>query len=61
MTDDTSPAPETGAIGTKDIVKDALALRFKAFFSMDNTRIYREKRFAFLALHSLKKVNPSQL
>jgi len=49
MTDDTSPAPETGAIGTKDIVKDALALRFKAFFSMDNTRIYREKRFAFLA------------
>jgi len=49
MTHETSPEPETGAIGTKDIVKDALAIRLKAFFSMDNTRIYREKRFAFLA------------
>jgi len=50
MTNETSPEPETGAIGTKDIVKDALAVRLKAFFSMDNTRIYREKRFAFLAV-----------
>lgn len=49
MTDETSPEPETGAIGAKESVKDALALRLKAFFSMDNTRIYREKRFAFLA------------
>ena len=49
MTDETSSDPETGAIGTKDIVKDALAVRLKAFLSMDNTRIYRERRFAFLA------------
>lgn len=49
MTDETSPEPETGAIGTKESVKDALAVRLKAFLSMDNTRIYREKRFAFLA------------
>lgn len=49
MTDDTSPAPETDTVGAKEIVKEALAVRLKAFFSMNNTRIYREKRFAFLA------------
>ena len=49
MMDEKSPAPETEAVGTKTIVKEALAVRLKAFFSMDNTRIYREKRFAFLA------------
>ena len=49
MTDKTSPDAEPGAVGTKEIVKDALAVRLKAFVSMDNTRIYREKRFAFLA------------
>ena len=49
MTDETSPDAEPGAVGTKEIVKDALAVRLKAFVSMDNTRIYREKRFAFLA------------
>lgn len=49
MNDERASEPETGTIGTKDIVKDALALRLKAFVSMDNTRIYREKRFAFLA------------
>ncbi|WP_051279936.1 M23 family metallopeptidase [Hellea balneolensis] len=47
MTDETST--EAGAVGTKEIVKDALAVRMKAFFTMDNTRIYRDKRFAFLA------------
>lgn len=52
MIDETSPTPETGAIGTKTIVKNALAIRLKAFFSMDNTRIYREKRFAFLGAAS---------
>ena len=50
MIDKTSPAPETETAGTKDIAKEALALRLKAFFSMHNTRIYREKRFAFLAV-----------
>ena len=49
MTDDTSPAPGTATVGAKEIVKEALAVRLKAFFSMNNTRIYREKRFAFLA------------
>ena len=49
MIDEVSPAPETDAVGTETIVKDALAVRLKAFFSMDNTRIYRERRFAFLA------------
>jgi len=52
MSDDASPTPETGTVGAKTIVKDALAVRLKAFFSMDNTRIYREKRFAFLAAAS---------
>jgi len=52
MTDESSPAPETDTVGTKTIVKEALAVRFKAFFSMNNTRIYREKRFAFLAAGS---------
>ena len=50
MIDEVSPAPETDAVGTETIVKDALAVRLKAFFSMDNTRIYRERRFAFLAM-----------
>lgn len=49
MMNEVSPAPETDTAGAKKIVKDALAVRLKAFFSMDNTRIYREKRFAFLA------------
>ena len=49
MDDEISSEPETGAFGTKDSVKEALAVRLKAFLSMDNTRIYREKRFAFLA------------
>ena len=50
MTHDTSPAPETGTVGAKENVKEALAVRLKAYLSMDNTRIYREKRFAFLAV-----------
>ena len=49
MTNNTSPAPETEPVGTKTVVKEAMAVRLKAYFSMDNTRIYREKRFAFLA------------
>jgi len=49
MIDEANPAPETDTVGAKTIVKDALAVRLKAFFSMNNTRIYREKRFAFLA------------
>ena len=49
MTHDTPPAPETEPVGTKIIVKEAMAVRLKAYFSMENTRIYREKRFAFLA------------
>lgn len=49
MTDETPTDAGTQASGTKEIVKDALAVRAKAFFAMDNTRIYREKRFAFLA------------
>lgn len=52
MIDETSPTPQTGAAEAKTIVKDALAIRLKAFFSMDNTRIYREKRFAFLGAAS---------
>lgn len=52
MMDQGSPAPETDTVGTKTIVKEALAVRLKAFFSMNNTRIYREKRFAFLAAGS---------
>lgn len=52
MIDQGSPAPETDTVGTKTIVKEALAVRLKAFFSMNNTRIYREKRFAFLAASS---------
>ena len=49
MNDETSSEAVTRASGTKDHVKEALAIRLKAFLSMDNTRIYREKRFAFLA------------
>jgi len=49
MNDEISPEAQAGAVGAKEIVKDALAIRLKAFVSMDNTRIYREKRFAFLA------------
>jgi len=52
MIDKASPAPETDSVGAKTIVKEALAVRLKAFFSMNNTRIYREKRFAFLAAGS---------
>ena len=52
MMNETSPTPETDTVGTKTIVKEALAVRLKAFFSMNNTRIYREKRFAFLAASS---------
>jgi murein DD-endopeptidase MepM/ murein hydrolase activator NlpD len=52
MIDQGSPAPETDTVGTKTIVKEALAVRLKAFLSMNNTRIYREKRFAFLAASS---------
>ena len=49
MTHDTPPAPDIGSAGTKEIVKEALAVRLKAYLSMDNTRVYNEKRFAFLA------------
>jgi murein DD-endopeptidase MepM/ murein hydrolase activator NlpD len=50
MMDKENPEPETDGVGTKKLVKEALAVRLKAFFSMNNTRIYREKRFAFLAV-----------
>ena len=49
MTDDTSSETET-ATREATTFKDAMAVRLKAFASMDNTRIYREKRFAFLAV-----------
>jgi len=49
MTDDTSSETETVSREATTF-KDAMAVRLKAFASMDNTRIYREKRFAFLAV-----------
>lgn len=49
MIDETTPTPKTETVGTKTVVKEALSVRLKAYLSMDNTRIYREKRFAFLA------------
>ena len=49
MTDDTFSKAETVKPNAKDAIKNGLAIRLKAFAEMDNTRIYREKRFAFLA------------
>jgi len=50
MTDDTFSKAETVKPNAKDAIKDGLAVRLKAFAEMDNTRVYREKRFAFLAV-----------
>jgi len=55
MTTERSAHPEGGAPSEnvptgvdKAVVKAALAVRLKAFLTMNNTRIYREKRFGFL-------------
>ena len=50
MTNEHSPKPETDANGAQSKFKEAMSVRLKAFAAMDNTRIYRERRFAFLAV-----------